>query len=236
MYKYSNKLVLIGALLIGITLCFSVVFAKNGNAQGINGEQHKSNIANIIQTLLKVSDKEPGEIGDQVREIAQEQNEAKEKVGDSIDAIQNRSGLKTFFIGTDYKNVGEVRSEMVQTRNQIRKVEKLIDKTTNPTTKTTLQVQLTALETEQQKLETFLKTNESKFSLFGWFVRLFNHPIPTTTTTSTIPTTTASTATTTSVTSSTTSTATSTTTTVSSTTTTVPTTTTTVPPTTSTTL
>ncbi|MCX6737654.1 MAG: hypothetical protein NTX26_02910 [Candidatus Parcubacteria bacterium] len=203
MQKYSSKLFLISALLVGITLCFSVVFAKNENAQGINGEQHKSNIANIVQTLIKVSDKEPGEVGEQVREMAREQNEAKERVGDSIDEIQNRSGLKTFFIGTDYKNVGQVRSEIVQTRNQIKKVEKLIDRTTNPTAKTTLQAQLTALETEQQKIETFLKINESKFSLFGWFLRLFSRPIPTTTTTTstvstatTMPTTTASTTTT----------------------------------------
>ena len=186
MQKY--KILLISTLLIGATLC-SVALAKNQGNLALNGSEHRANIANIVQTLIEVSDKEPGEIGNQVREMAREQNESKERVAKSIDIIQNRNGLKTFLLGTDYKNIGAVRSEMVQTRNQIRKVEELIDKTTNPTTKTTLQIQLTALETEQQKLETFLKTNESKFSLFGWFLKWFNRPTTTTTTTITTVTT-----------------------------------------------
>jgi microsomal dipeptidase-like Zn-dependent dipeptidase len=204
MQKY--KILLISTLVIGITLC-SVALAKNQSNIALNGSEHRANIANIVQTLIKVSDKEPGEVGDQVREMAREQNEAKERVAKAIDTIQDRNGLKTFLLGTDYKNVGEVRSEMVQTRNQIRKVEKLMDKTTNPTTKTTLQVQLTSLEAEQQKLETFLKTNESKFSLFGWFLKWFNRPTTTTTTsTSSSTTTTVSTTTTTAPTTTTTST------------------------------
>jgi len=195
MQKY--KILIISILVIGITFC-SVALAKNQGNVALNGSEHRANIANIVQTLIKVSDKEPGEVGDQVREMAREQNEAKERVAKAIDTIQDRNGIKTFLLGTDYKNVGEVRSEMIQTRNQIRKVEKLIDKTTDPTTKTTLQVQLTSLEAEQQKLETFLKTNESKFSLFGWFLRLFNRQTTTTTTsTSSSTTTTVSTTTTT---------------------------------------
>jgi len=194
MQKY--KILLISTLLIGATLS-SIALAKNQSNIALNGSEHRANIANIVQTLIKVSDKEPGEVGEQVREMAREQNEAKERVAKAIDTIQDRNGLKTFLLGTDYKNVGEVRSEMVQTRNQIRKVEKLMDKTTDPTTKTTLQVQLTSLEAEQQKLETFLKTNESKFSLLGWFLKLFNRPTTTTTTTvttvTTVPTTTSTT-------------------------------------------
>lgn len=205
MQKY--KILLISTLVIGATLS-SIALAKNQGNIALNGSEHRANIANIVQTLIKVSDKEPGEIGDQVREMAREQNEAKERVAKAIDTIQDRNGFKTFLLGTDYKNVGEVRSEMVQTRNQIRKVEKLIDKTTDPTTKTTLQVQLTSLEAEQQKLETFLKTNESKFSLFGWFLKWFNRPTTTTTTStsSSTTTTTVSTTTTTAPTTTTTST------------------------------
>ncbi len=34
--------------------------------------------------------------------------------------------------------------------------------------------QLQSLTQAQTKLEDFLKANENKFSLFGWFVKLFN--------------------------------------------------------------
>jgi len=53
-------------------------------------------------------------------------------------------------------------------------LKKLLDKTTSEESKTALQGQIQALEQEQQNIDDFLKTNESKFSLFGWFVKLFN--------------------------------------------------------------
>jgi len=227
MHKNINKLALAGILIAGATLFLSVALAKSPNARAINGLEHKAIVNNVTQTLLKVSSKEPGVIGKQVQEIVQEQDSAKDATASAIDAIQNRNPIKTFLIGTDYKNVGQVRSEMVRTRNQINKIEQLIDNTTNPTTKTTLQEQLNTLGAEQQKIETFLKTNESKFSLFGWFFRLFNLPTPTTTTTvssSTVSSTT-STATTVSTTTTASSATTSTTVTPTSITTTVPTTT-----------
>ena len=36
------------------------------------------------------------------------------------------------------------------------------------------QNQMQALEQEQQNIEDFIKSQESKFSLFGWLVKLFN--------------------------------------------------------------
>jgi hypothetical protein len=50
----------------------------------------------------------------------------------------------------------------------------LLNRATNEESKTTLLGQIQKLEQEQQKIEDFLKANESKFSLFGWFVKLFN--------------------------------------------------------------
>jgi len=62
----------------------------------------------------------------------------------------------------------------VKTGNQIDWLKKLLDKTTSEESKTALQGQIQTLEQGQQKIDDFLKANESKFSLFGWFVKLFN--------------------------------------------------------------
>ena len=174
MQKIKNNSLIIASLVLAITLCFSVALAKAQNEKQVNGAEHRSTVSTFVQTLLNVADKEQGGIGEQVRVVAQAQNETKGKVADGIDKIQNRSKVKTFLIGTDYKNIGQLRSEMVKTRNQIDWLKRLLDKTTSEESKTALQGQIQALEQEQQKIEDFLKANESKFSLFGWFVKLFN--------------------------------------------------------------
>lgn len=146
----------------------------NGNNRGlINAEAHRSAVANFVQNLLSVADREGG-IGQQVRVIAQQQNDSKEKAAEAIDKVENRSKIKTFLIGSDYKNLGALRSEMVKTRNNIDQLKRLVDKTTIEDDKTTLKNQITALEQEQTNINDFITQNESKFSLFGWVAKLLN--------------------------------------------------------------
>lgn len=174
MQKIKNNSLLIASLVLVITLCFSVVFAKAQDKNRVNAVEHRNTVSAFVQNLLNVADREQGGIGEQVRVVAQQQNESKNTIANAIDKIQNRSKVKTFLIGTDYKNIGQLRSEMVKTRNQIDWLTRLLDKTTSEEDKIILQGQTQALEQEQQKIDDFLKANESKFSLFGWFVKLFN--------------------------------------------------------------
>src|SRR3972149_2390449 len=92
---------------------------KEENKGGLNGDDHRSAVATFVQDLLKVADREQGGIGEEVRVIAQEQNDDKEEVAREIDEVNNRSGFKTFFIGTDYKNLGNLRSAIAKTQTQI---------------------------------------------------------------------------------------------------------------------
>lgn len=144
---------------------------KNNNGE-INSETHRSVVATFVQDLLSVADRNTG-IGESVKVIAQEQNDSENQVADKINTIENRSKVKTFFIGSDYKNLGALRSEMVKTNNRTDQLKRLVDKTTNTEDKTTLQNQITALEQEQTKINDFITQNESKFSLFGWVSKFF---------------------------------------------------------------
>lgn len=144
---------------------------KNNKGQ-VNAESHRSIVANFVQSLLAVADREGG-IGQEVRTIAEQQNGTKDRAADIIYAVENRNKLKTFLIGTSYKNLGELRSQMVQTRNQIDQLKRLADKAENEADKTELQTQIQTLEQEQANIETFITQNENKFSLLGWAVKLF---------------------------------------------------------------
>lgn len=142
------------------------------NKVKITADNHRSTVATFVQSLLAVADREGG-IGQQVREIAQQQNDTKDRAADLISAVEGRSKIKTFFIGTSYKNTGELRSQMVQTKNQIDQLKKLADKAENDQDKAELQAQIRTLEQEQSNIDAFIAENENKFSLFGWAVKLF---------------------------------------------------------------
>ena len=177
-----------------IFLCCSVIFVQGqGKNQGqnqqenqsqgqgdnnndddeLNGEQHRSTVSTFVQNLLGVANKEIG-IGEEVKAVAAEQEKSKEKVADAIDKVKNRNAIKTFLIGTDWKNIGELRSDMTTTENRINRLKNLLGETTSSGNQAILQSQITSLEEQQTKIDNFIKTNESKFSLLGWLVRLFN--------------------------------------------------------------
>lgn len=144
------------------------------NQGQITAAEHRSTVATFVQGLLNVANREPGGIGDQVRVVAQAQNDSQEKTAAAVDALQNRSAIKTFLIGSDYKNLGTLRSETAKTQNQLDQLNRLLPNVASDTDKAELQNQIAALQAQQLKINNFVKTNESNFSLFGWFVKLFN--------------------------------------------------------------
>ncbi|MFA5994077.1 MAG: hypothetical protein WC823_03905 [Parcubacteria group bacterium] len=137
-----------------------------------NADSHRSAIANFVQSLSAVADRENG-IGQEVRTIAQQQNAIKDRAADLINAVENRNAVKTFLIGTSYSNLGELRSQMVQTKNQIEQLKRLAERAENEGDRIELQNQIQVLEREQTNSDSFIAQNESKFSLFGWAVKLF---------------------------------------------------------------
>jgi uncharacterized protein with beta-barrel porin domain len=138
-------------------------------------EEHRSSVASFVQNLLDLSDKSTSTtIGEQVREVAREQDDSEENVSKAIDAIKKRNKITTFFFGTDYKNVGQLRSEIAKTGNRIEKLSRLLEVIPTSTPSTSTIAEIANLKLEQIKLNTFITQNENVFSLFGWFVKLFN--------------------------------------------------------------
>lgn len=152
--------------------------AKSDHVGGAeaNGEltagTHRSTVASFIESLLNVANREGG-IGAEVRLIAQVQNESASTSVNAIAKIENRAKIQTFLFGSDYKNLGELRSEIVTTKNNIDKLKRLSDKATSDVDKAELAAQIKVLEDSQVKIEAFIKAHEDSFSVFGWFVRLF---------------------------------------------------------------
>ncbi|MDD5032690.1 MAG: hypothetical protein PHC85_01020 [Candidatus Pacebacteria bacterium] len=155
---------------------------QNGNSEQkqvraqIDTEEHRSVVADFVQTLLETASSTEGEegIGQQVKIIATEQNQSASTAIKAMEKVQARSKIKTFLIGSDYKNLGALRSETVQTRNRLEQLNRLMENIQNEGEKTELQNQVQSLEQEQTKIESFIKAQEGKFSLFGWLAKLFD--------------------------------------------------------------
>ncbi len=137
-------------------------------------EAHRSAVASFVKSLLEVADRNKGGIGEQVRVVAREEEESEATTSKAIAEVEGRSWLKTFLIGTDYKNLGMIRSEMVKTQSRIDQLSRLLETMATSADSVTTTEQIRILTEAQTKLEDFLKQNESKFSLFGWFVKWFN--------------------------------------------------------------
>ena len=141
---------------------------RSQNNKGTStAEQHRSDVAKFVQTLLATSPRIGG-IGEQVRLIAQEQASSTETIVTAIEQVEQRNRIRTFLFGTDYKNLGVIRSEIVTMQNRIQRLGTEAERMASSTDKNTLIKEIVTLGEERLKLETFIKNNESIFSLFGW--------------------------------------------------------------------
>lgn len=138
------------------------------------GQEHRSEVAAYVQGLLRIADRDAGGIGSQVRVIAREQNDSGTTTAQARAQIETRGKFKTFLIGSDYKNIGIIRSELAQTEKRIARLEALAVSSTVAADKDELNLQIQALKDDKVKLELFVEARENVFSLFGWFVKLFN--------------------------------------------------------------
>lgn len=136
-----------------------------------NAEQRRSQVATAVQSMLALADRNGG-IGQQVRIVAQNQNQNQEKLEQSVAKIQSRSGLTKFFIGPDYGEIANARQTIQANREQIQQLNQIRTQLTNQADQTELQQQIQVLEKNNQSIEAELETSAAGFSLFGWLNKM----------------------------------------------------------------
>lgn len=163
-----NKKIFLTIMLTGI---LSLVGTSGVFAKANNGQEHRSAVQNVVRELDKVAEKDTS-IQTDLRTVSEEENSQSVVVQEKMERIQTRNRIKTFFLGSDYKNLGILRSELVTTQNHLEKLNKALERTTSTTIKTELEAQIKELELILAKANNFVSANESKFSLFGWLIKM----------------------------------------------------------------
>jgi F0F1-type ATP synthase membrane subunit b/b' len=117
---------------------------------------------------------EQEQIAGQIEAAAEQEDAVEEEITESIAAVEKRGKLKTLLIGSDYKNMGQLRSELVRNRNQIRQLTMLATRVESEESRIMIENQLAILLQQREGIYNLIKENEAKFSLLGWVFRFLS--------------------------------------------------------------
>ena len=144
----------------------------NGEDKKIGlSEQKRSQVANAIKVMLEVAERNGG-IGQEVKIIAQEQNQNKIRLEESFNKIEERSGFVKFLIGPDYKEIDGARKILKQNDEKIQKLNQIRTQLSNQGDQQQLAEQIKVLEQANLEIEDSLTNIANSFSLFGWLSKL----------------------------------------------------------------
>ncbi len=143
---------------------------KSGNRSAVAIE-HMSEVAKQVHILLET--KGTGGIGEQVRQIAREQNQAQLQVEEHLSKLVNRSTFKLALFGPDYQAIKRLKTVIEENQLRIEKLQELLTQLTNQGDNTAIQETIQALEQENIALQDLVDAGEQTRSMFGWLLRLF---------------------------------------------------------------
>lgn len=136
-----------------------------------NAINNMSEVAKQVQLLLQT--RTSGGIGEQVRLLAQEQNQAQIQIQDQVNKLNSKSKLARFLTGTDYGAIKSLLQQLEQNQLRIQQLEQLQNQLSNQGDITMVQETIQALIQENTSLQELITAEEKTFGLFGWLFKFF---------------------------------------------------------------
>jgi hypothetical protein len=154
-------------------------FEKPDKTKGeTHAQLHKEKTEKVVKNLEQVANQEESvgntEVSEEIEKVVLQEEQVQDDTVEAIEEVENDGKAKKFFLGPDYKNLGQLRSSLVHNRNQIRKLTQTMSQVQSPEDAALLQEQLADLMGERARIRTVIDENESSFSLFGWVSRFIN--------------------------------------------------------------
>ena len=147
---------------------------RAGQFKSEAANEHRSAVANFVQNLLDVADRQAlGGIGEQVREIARQQNASEDVVTPLMEKIKNKNKIRKFLFGTDFQATKEIKEEMFAARQRLSELAKAKDEIVDPEEKASLETQRKNFQENVNNVLSEVEAEEGTFSLFGWVKKMF---------------------------------------------------------------
>jgi vacuolar-type H+-ATPase subunit I/STV1 len=134
-------------------------------------------ISQVVENLVTLASRlytQNQSLSIQVRTTSQEQIRAEDKINQSLDKAESRSGFAKFFVGPNYRQLKTVRQEMEQNRLRIQQLNQIMSQIANTSDQTELANQIKIMETQNTRLEEQLNQDTKGFALFGWLSKLMS--------------------------------------------------------------
>ena len=145
---------------------------KSVNPRSENARQNMSVVAETIEELL-ITQGAKGGIGQQVREIAQEQKQAQVQTEEQFNKLESRRGLMKRLFGPDYKAIKNLNKQVEQNQLRVQQLQQLQNQAVNQDDQAQIQETVQALVEQNTSLEEQIQAEEKIGSLFGWLIKLF---------------------------------------------------------------
>lgn len=151
--------------------------AKQGEEMGKSPEEknqrsleRRSQVAKAIMEMERIGDSNQG-IGEQVRIIAQSQNEGQDRVETSLQTVQNRNRVVRFLLGPDYKKIKDIEAELGIQQTRIQEMIKLANQLDNEGEAQAMMEQIALLQDIEDQVRQELENEQTGLSLFGWLFK-----------------------------------------------------------------
>lgn len=145
----------------------SNVASKSMSPRSDIAKEHMNVVAQMVESLLMTKSMRGG-IGDQVREIAQEQKSAQEEIMSGLSKVDSRHALLKSLIGPDYAALKSMQKTMEQNQMRIEKLQELQNQLTNKGEITMVEETIRALTEQNMALQDRVQLEEKTGSMFGW--------------------------------------------------------------------
>ena len=133
-------------------------------------ERRRSQVANAVQEMIRISESAEEGIGEQIRVMAQEQEQERERLEASLSEVSKRGGFARFFIGPNYSEIKKAEQYVEKYNERLEKMGELSVEVTGEDFTTAIQ----SLKEVGDELDQEIENQKGGFSLFGWLNRLFN--------------------------------------------------------------
>ena len=134
--------------------------------------ENMSNVTEQVQQLLQV--RTTGGIGEQVRQVAQEQKQAQDQIQIELGKVDSRGKLLKSIIGPDYKALKNMQKVMEQNQLRIQQLEQLQNQLANQGDMTMVQETIQALTEQNTALQDRIDLEEQSGGLLGWLFKLLS--------------------------------------------------------------
>ncbi|MBU0619191.1 hypothetical protein KKD62_03065 [Patescibacteria group bacterium] len=138
------------------------------------GDETQLQIASQHMEQLMAMEEWGGEVGVQVKTLAQEQVQAQSQIQQQLNRLEVKTGFMKKLFGPDYKAIKNLKQQMEQNQNRIQQLQQLQTQLQNQAEETQLQLATQALVNQNMALQEQVQAEEQVGSVFGWLMRLFN--------------------------------------------------------------